>query len=90
MLRHPGVKDVSVFGVPDNKFGEQIAAWIQVVDGQQLAEDSIREFCDGQIAHYKIPYYLRFVDDFPMTVTGKIQKFIMRDQMSEELGLSSS
>ena len=88
LLRHPAVKDVSVFGVPDEKFGEQIVAWIQVTDGEELSEDSVREFCSGQIAHYKIPYYVRFVDEFPMTVTGKIQKFVMRDQMTEELGLA--
>jgi len=87
LLRHPGVKDVSVFGVPDEKFGEQIVAWIQVNDGEQLTEDGIREFCKGQIAHYKIPYYVRFVDEFPMTVTGKIQKFVMRDLMMEKPGL---
>ena len=87
LLRHPAVKDVSVFGVPDEKFGEQIVAWIQVTDGEELSEDSVREFCSGQIAHYKIPYYVRFVDEFPMTVTGKIQKFVMRDQMTEELGI---
>ena len=88
LLRHPAVTDVSVFGVPDEKFGEQIVAWIQVTDGEELSEDSVREFCSGQIAHYKIPYYVRIVDDFPMTVTGKIQKFVMRDQMTEELGLT--
>jgi len=86
LLRHPGIKDVSVFGMPDDKFGEQVAAWIQVKDGEQLSKDNIREFCDGQIAHYKIPHYVRFVDEFPMTVTGKIQKFVMRDQMLEEIG----
>jgi len=87
LLRHPGVKDASVFGVPDAKFGEQVAVWIMANDGTEVTEDSIREYCDGQIAHYKIPHYVRFVDEFPMTVTGKVQKFVMRDQMSEELGL---
>jgi fatty-acyl-CoA synthase len=87
LLRHPGVKDASVFGVPDAKFGEQVAVWIMANDGTEVTEDNIREYCDGQIAHYKIPHYVRFVDEFPMTVTGKIQKFVMRDQMSEELGL---
>ena len=86
LLRHPSVKDVSVFGVPDSKYGEQVAAWIQVNDGDQLIEDNIREFCDGQIAHYKVPHYVRFVEEFPMTVTGKIQKFVMRDKMMEEIG----
>ncbi len=87
LLGHPDIKDASVFGVPDAKFGEQVAVWITANDGVQVAEKSIREFCDGQIAHYKIPHYVRIVDEFPMTVTGKIQKFIMRDKMIEELGL---
>jgi fatty-acyl-CoA synthase len=87
LLRHPGVQDASVFGVPDAKFGEQVAVWIMVNDGMEVTEDSIREFCKGQIAHFKIPHYVRIVDEFPMTVTGKIQKFVMRDKMNEELGL---
>ena len=85
LLRHPAVKDVSVFGIPDEKFGEQIVAWIQVTDSEEITEDGIRDFCCGQIAHYKIPYYVRIVDEFPMTVTGKIQKFVMRDLMTAEL-----
>jgi fatty-acyl-CoA synthase len=87
LLRHPGVQDASVFGVPDEKFGEQVAVWVMPKDGMEITKDSIREFCDGQIAHYKIPHYVQFVDEFPMTVTGKIQKFVMRDKLSEELGL---
>ncbi len=87
LLRHPGVQDAAVFGVPDVKFGEKVAVWIMVKDGRELDEDDIHKYCDGQIAHYKIPHYIRFVDEFPMTVTGKIQKFVMRDQMSEALGL---
>lgn len=75
-----------MFGIPDEKFGEQIVAWIQVADGEQITEDGVRDFCSGQIAHYKIPYYVRIVDEFPMTVTGKIQKFVMRDLMTAELG----
>jgi len=85
LLRHPQVKDVSVFGVPDQQYGEQVAAWIQVGDGEQLVEDDIREFCTGQIAHYKVPHYVRFVEQFPMTVTGKIQKFVMRERMVGDL-----
>ncbi len=85
LLRHPSVKDVSVFGIPDTRYGEQVTAWIQISDGKQLTEDDIREFCDGQIAHYKVPHYVRFVGEFPMTVTGKIQKFVMREQMVDEL-----
>lgn len=87
LLRHPGVQDASVFGVPDKKFGEQVAVWIVPKVGMEITEDSVREFCDGQIAHYKIPHYVRLVDEFPMTVTGKIKKFVMRDKLSEELGL---
>jgi fatty-acyl-CoA synthase len=86
LLRHPDIKDVSVFGVPDDRFGEQVAAWVQVNDGAEITGDGIREFCGGQIAHYKIPHYVRVVDEFPMTVTGKIQKFIMQDEMKEEIG----
>jgi fatty-acyl-CoA synthase len=87
LLRHPKVKDVSVFGIPDQQYGEQVAAWIQVNEGEQMVEDDIRDFCTGQIAHYKVPHYVRFVDQFPMTVTGKIQKFVMREQVIGDLGL---
>ena len=81
------IQDVSVFGVPDEKFGEEICAWIKLKEGVDSSEEEIKEFCRGQIAHYKIPRYVKFVNDFPMTVTGKIQKFVMRDKMKEELGL---
>ena len=88
LYRHDRIQDVQVFGVPDHKYGEELCAWIVLLDGDDIGEDDIREFCRGQIAHYKIPRYIRFVDNFPMTVTGKIQKFIMREQMTEELHLS--
>ena len=88
LYRHPNISDVQVFGVPDDKFVEELCAWITVVDGATLDEAAVREFCQGQIAHYKIPRYIRFVDSFPMTVTGKIQKFVMREQMITELGLT--
>ncbi|MBT3701267.1 MAG: AMP-binding protein [Alphaproteobacteria bacterium] len=84
------VQDVQVFGVPDEKYGEEICAWITLNDGANLTEDGVKDYCKGQIAHYKIPRYVRFVEEFPMTVTGKIQKFIMRDAMIEELGLEES
>ncbi|MBL6600667.1 MAG: AMP-binding protein [Alphaproteobacteria bacterium] len=87
LYRHPKISDVQVFGVPDPRFVEELCAWINVVDGETLDEDEVRAFCQGQIAHYKIPRYIRFVDEFPMTVTGKIQKFAMRDVMIEELDL---
>ena len=77
----------TVIGVPDPKFGEQIATWIVLKPGQSATEEEIKAFCKGQIAHYKIPYYVRFKTELPMTVTGKPQKFIMRDAMIEELGL---
>ena len=87
LYRMPQVQDVQVVGVPDRKYGEELAAWIIVKPGQQLAEEQVRAFCQGQIAHYKVPRYIRFVTAFPMTVTGKIQKFRIRDAMKDELGL---
>jgi fatty-acyl-CoA synthase len=87
LYRHPKIQDVQVFGVPDEKFGEEICAWIKPRAGQTLTEDEVRDFCRNQIAHYKVPRHIRFVDDFPMTVTGKMQKFIMRAQMEQELGV---
>jgi fatty-acyl-CoA synthase len=87
LYRHPKIAQVQVFGVPDQKYGEEIAAWVVVAPGEQLNEDEVKAFCQGQIAHYKIPRYVRFRTELPMTVTGKPQKFIMRDAMVEELGL---
>ena len=86
LYRHPKVREVQVFGVPDQRYGEEICAWI-VAAGEAPDEEEIRDFCKGQIAHYKIPRYVRVKDALPMTVTGKPQKFIMRDVMIEELGL---
>ena len=88
LYRHPKVQEVSVFGVPDLRLGEQIAAWIKLRDGASATTDEIKAFCRDQIAHYKIPFHIRFVDSFPMTVTGKIQKFQMRDAMVTELDLT--
>jgi fatty-acyl-CoA synthase len=85
LYRHPSIADVQVFGVPDPKFGEELCAWVKLREGETLTEDQVRDFCRGQIAHYKIPRYVRFVPDFPMTVTGKMQKFIMRETMLKEL-----
>ncbi|MFV0280385.1 MAG: AMP-binding protein [Rhodoblastus sp.] len=87
LYRHPKIKDVQVVGLPDKKYGEELCAWIVLRENETLSEDEVRDFCKGQIAHYKIPRYIRFVDGFPMTVTGKIQKFLIRDQMKQELGL---
>ena len=88
LYRHPKVQDVQVVGVPDRKYGEELCACIVVRAGQTASEDEIRDFCRGQIAHYKIPRYVKFVSGFPMTITGKIQKFVMREQMAAELGLT--
>ena len=73
--------------MPDKKYGEEICVWIKLNEGEDSTEDEIRAFCKGKIAHYKIPRYVKFVDEFPMTVTGKIQKFKMRDVSIAELGL---
>jgi fatty-acyl-CoA synthase len=87
LYRHPKVQDVQVVGVPDKKYGEELCAWIIAKPGQQVTEDEVRQFCTGKIAHYKVPRYIRFVSEFPMTVTGKIQKFRIRDVMKQELGI---
>jgi fatty-acyl-CoA synthase len=87
LYRHPKVQDVQVIGVPDQKYGEEICAWIKLREGQSATPDEIRDFCKGQIAHYKIPRYIEFVPEFPMTITGKIQKFMMREQTIGKLGL---
>ncbi|WP_199153250.1 AMP-binding protein [Chromobacterium sp. ASV23] len=87
LYRHPKIQEVQVIGVPDVRYGEELCAWIRLRDGEQASAEEIRAFCQGQIAHYKIPRYIEFVDSFPMTVTGKIQKYLMRRQMLEKLGL---
>ncbi|RZI44575.1 AMP-binding protein [Herbaspirillum sp. HC18] len=87
LYRHPSVQDVQVVGVPDKKYGEELCAWIVLRPGATLDEAGVREFCKGQIAHYKVPRYIRFVETFPMTITGKVQKFKMRELMKEELKL---
>jgi fatty-acyl-CoA synthase len=88
LYRHPKIQDVQCVGLPDSKYGEELCACVILRPGVEADEEEIREFCRGQIAHYKIPRYVKFVDSFPMTVTGKIQKFILRQQMAEELGLA--
>ncbi len=87
LYRHPKVLDVSVVGVADLKYGEAVCACIRVKDGERLSPEEITAFCQGQIAHYKVPRYVQFVDSFPMTVTGKIQKFLLQEQMERELNL---
>jgi fatty-acyl-CoA synthase len=88
LYRHPKVQDVQVVGIPDDKYGEELCAWIILKPGESATDEDLRAFCKDQIARHKIPRYIRFVDGFPMTVTGKVQKFIMRETMIKELGLT--
>ena len=90
LFKHPKIAEVQVFGVPDLKYGEELCAWIKLVDREESNDEEIREFCHGQIAHYKVPRYIEFVDSFPMTITGKVQKFVMREQMIETLKLQEA
>ena len=90
LYRHPDVVEVQVIGVPDARYGEEIMAWVQLRDSATLDADDIKEFCRGQIAHYKVPRYVKFTDEFPMTITGKIQKYLMREQSIDELGLGDA
>lgn len=85
LYRHPKIQEVQIFGIPHDKLGEEVCAWIVPVKAQQLTSEEITAFCDGQITHFKIPKHIRFKDELPMTVTGKPQKFVMRDEMLEEL-----
>ena len=87
LYSHPAVQDVQVIGVPDEKYGEEIMAWVKLREGQAATPEEIRDYCRGKIAHYKIPRHVRFVDAFPMTVTGKVQKFLMREESVKALGL---
>jgi fatty-acyl-CoA synthase len=89
LYRHPKIQDVQVIGVPDPRYGEEICAWIKLHQGSNATAEEIREFCKGEIAHYKIPRYIEFVGEFPMTITGKIQKFVMREQTIKKLGLTA-
>jgi fatty-acyl-CoA synthase len=89
-MTHPAIDAVQVTGVPDKKFGEEIIAWINIKEDAQLSEAEIKSYCDGQIAHFKVPRYIRFSADFPMTVTGKVQKFRMREISMQELGLQDT
>ncbi|SDE62936.1 AMP-binding protein [Kordiimonas lacus] len=88
LYTHPDIRDAQVFGIPDEKYGEELCAWLQLKEGAELDAGAIKAFCNGQIAHYKIPRHVRFVDEYPMTVTGKIQKFKMREAMMKDLGLA--
>jgi len=90
LYRHPKIQDVQIFGVADDRYGEELCAWIRTRSGETLTAEEVRSFCQGQIAHNKIPRYIEFVDEFPMTVTGKIQKFMMRDAVEARLGLKAA
>ncbi|MEE8486353.1 MAG: AMP-binding protein [Acidimicrobiia bacterium] len=90
LYTHPDIVDAQVIGVPDQKFGEQVMAWVTLKPGATLTEEDVKEYCRGRIAHYKVPAYVAFVDEFPMTVTGKIQKFKLREMAVEELGLEGA
>lgn len=87
LYHHPAVADVQVVGLPDERYGEEICAFVRLKDGQTTDADDIRSFSHGRIAHYKVPRYVLFVDEFPMTVTGKIQKYKLREQGTAELGI---
>ena len=87
LYRHPKIQDVQVFGVPDRRYGEVVCAWIKLKADERCEAEAIRTFCREQIAHFKVPAHIRFVDQFPMTVTGKIQKYLMRQEMSRELAV---
>jgi fatty-acyl-CoA synthase len=91
LYSHPDIADVQVIGVPDEKYGEELCAWVRLVDGaDELTAESLREFCAGKLAHYKVPRYVQVVDEFPMTVTGKIRKVEMRERSVDLLGLGGS
>jgi fatty-acyl-CoA synthase len=89
LFGHPAVADVQVFGVPDARYGEELCAWIRLRPGAQATEEEVHRFCRDRITHFKIPRYVRFVESFPMTVTGKVQKFVMRDMMAAELAAAA-
>lgn len=90
LYTHPDIHEAQVFGIPDARFGEEVAAWIKLASGKIMKEQDVKDFCKGKIAHYKVPKHIAFVDEYPMTVTGKIQKYMMRDAMISELGLTDS
>jgi fatty-acyl-CoA synthase len=90
LYTHPAIEDVQVIGVPDEKYGEELCAWVKLRPGAELTAEDVRAFCVGKIAHYKVPRYVHFTQDFPMTVTGKVQKFKMREASITELGLEAA
>jgi len=84
---HPNIAEAHVVGVPDKRMGEELCVWIRLRAGSKLNEDDVKKYCKGKLSHFKIPRYIKFVSSFPTTVTGKIQKFVMRDEAAKELGL---
>jgi fatty-acyl-CoA synthase len=90
LFTHPKVAEVAVFGIPDDFYGEEVMAWIQLHAGETATEEEMREFCKGNIAYFKIPKFIWFVDEFPMTVTGKLQKFRMREITVDKLAQEKS
>ena len=90
LYTHPAVRDVQCYGVPDDRYGEELCAAVILREGSSLTADELRRYCEGQIAHYKIPRHVRFVTSFPTTVTGKVQKFVLRAETTAELGLSET
>jgi fatty-acyl-CoA synthase len=90
LYTHPDIVDAQVIGVPDEKYGEELMAWVRLREGASLDAEALREFCAGKLAHYKIPRYVHAVDEFPMTVTGKVRKVEMREHAIEILGLESA
>jgi fatty-acyl-CoA synthase len=89
LYKHPDVQDVAVVGVPDERYGEEIMAWLIPRAGAELDPEQVREFCRGKIAHFKVPRYVEVVDEFPMTVTGKVQKFKLRERATEAKGVTT-
>jgi fatty-acyl-CoA synthase len=87
LYTHERIADVQIVGVPDIKYGEELCAWVRITEGEALTEDDIKDFCKGRLAHFKVPRYVLFVEEFPMTITGKIQKFKMREVSIEQLAL---
>jgi fatty-acyl-CoA synthase len=89
LLTHPAVVDVQVIGVPDERYGEEVCAWVVLRTGEETTAEALREYCRGRIAHYKVPRYVRLVEGFPMTVTGKVQKYLMRQETARWLGITA-
>jgi len=90
LFQHPAVASVQVIGVPDERMGEELMAWVVLREGAEASEDDLRTFCRERVAHFKVPRYIKFATEFPMTVTGKVQKFKMREMAIDELGLQSA